>query len=204
MHKLERADQLILAHARCKRGSAYLEDSGEQLSAKENELLDLFDQFVSQPSSLEIELQSRRLAGETVKMASKGKLRKATVSKFIEAFGSTCVEMKLGAEWDPLFQMKCCGWIIATQLTFGRHRPLVNYRHMIVSETRVAHPQNSEIIGPALTLSPGVAWLVNRWEDILEEDVDTLCNALVKQAGYFFNVAPRLLAGLDCEQTGQP
>ena len=57
---------------------------------------------------------------------------------------------------------------------------------MIVSETRIVHPQNAQITGPAMTLSPGVVWLVNQWDDIVEEDVDPVCNALVKHAGFFF------------------
>lgn len=108
--------------------------------------------------------------------------------------------MKLGEEWDPVFQMKCCGWIVSTQLTFGRRQPVLTYRHMIVSETRIAHPQNPQITGPAMTLHPGVSWLVTQWEDIVEGDLDAVCNALIKHAGYFFGVAPRLLAGLEFDK----
>jgi hypothetical protein len=109
-------------------------------------------------------------------------------------------DMNLGEEWDPLFHMKCCGWVVLTQLYFGRSQPLIDCRHMIVSETRIAHPQDPEITGPAMTLSPGVGWLENQWDDIVEDDVDPVCNALVKHAGFCFEAAPRLLAGLEFEK----
>jgi hypothetical protein len=200
MQKLERRNQLTLANAMVKRSSAYLEASGETMTAEEKELLDSLYRFIGEASSLEREIQLRNEAGEKIKLPSKGKLRKAAVSKFVEAFGSQCFDMKLSEEWDPLFQMKCCGWIVSTQLTFGRRQPVLSYRHMIVSETRIAHPQNPQITGPAMTLCPGVAWLVNQWEQIVEEDLDVVCHALIKQAGYFFGVAPRLLAGLEFDK----
>ena len=200
MQKLEPRDQLVLAHARCKRGSAYLKASAETMTEEETRLLDSFYQFAIEPSGLEVEIKARKQAGEKIKLGTKRNLRKAAVSKFVDAFGSQCFDMNLGEEWDPLFHMKCCGWIISTQLYFGRSQPLINYRHMIVSETRIAHPQNPQITGPAMTLSPGVVWLVHQWDDIVEEDVDAVCNALVKQAGFFFEVAPKLLAGLEFDK----
>src|SRR3954469_15596068 len=200
MGKLDPRNQLALANAMVKRNSAYVEALGEPLTAEEKALWQSFERFMFEPSSMEIEIQSRTKAGEKIEMASKGKLRKAAVSKFVEAFGSQCFDMKLTAEWDPLFQMKCCGWNVATQLTFGRRQPLLTYRHMIVSETRISHPHNSQITSPAMTLSPGITWLVNQWENIVEEEVDAACDALISHAGYFFGAAPRLLAGLECDK----
>lgn len=198
MQQLTHRDQLTLARAILKRWhSADLEELGEEINEKEKGLLESFDRFALEPSGLETEIQARKQAGEKIKMASKGKLRKAVVSKFVEAFGSQCFDMKLGEEWDPLFQMKCCGWVLSTQLTFGRRQPVLSYRHMIVSETWIAHSQNSQITGPAMALSLGVAWLENQWEDIVEDDLNAVCNALIKHAGYFFGAAPRLLAGLE-------
>jgi hypothetical protein len=200
MQKLESSDQLALANAMVKRNPTYLKASGKTMTTEERVLWDSFEQFFREPSSLQVEIQARRQAGEKIKMASKGKLRKAAVSKFVETFGSQCCDMKLGEEWDPLFQMKCCGWIVSTQLTFGRRQPVLAYRHMIVSETRISHPQNPEITGPAMALSPGAAWLVNQWEDIAEDDMDSVCNALIKHNGFFFEAAPRLLAGLEFDK----
>jgi hypothetical protein len=200
MQKLEPPDQLALANAMAKRNPTYLEASGEIMTAEEQALWDSFERTFIEPSSREIEIRARNQAGEKVKMASKRKLRKEAVAKFVAAFGAQCFDMKLGEEWDPLFQMKCCGWIVSTQLTFGRRQPVIAYRHMIVSETRIAHPRNPQITGPAMTLAPGVTWLVNQWEDIVDEEADAACNALVRQVGYFFEVAPKLLAGLEFDK----
>jgi hypothetical protein len=200
MQTLDRSDQLTLANAMVKRNPTYLEASGETMSADEKALWDLFERFLIEPSSIEVEIQARKRAGEKIKLASKRKLRKAAVEKFVAAFGSQCFDMKLGEEWDPQFHMKCCGWVISSQFYFGRRQPLVTYRHMIVSETRIAHPKNPQITGPAMTLSPGVAWLVNQWEDIVEDHLDSVCNALIKHTGFFFEAAPRLLAGLEFDK----
>lgn len=135
-----------------------------------------------------------------MKFASKRALRKAAVSKFVEAFGSQCFDMKLGEEWDPLFQIRCCGWIVSTQLTFGRSQPVLTYSHRIVSETRIRHPHNPEITGPAMTLSLGFAWIVNQWDDIVNDEVEAVCNALIKHVGFFLEVAPKLLKGLEFEK----
>jgi hypothetical protein len=199
MQKLKPSDQLTLANAMIKRNATYLEASGEVMTSEEKASWDSFEQFLRVYSG-----QSRRQAGEKIKFASKRTLRKAAVSKFVEAFGLQCFDMKLGEEWDPLFQMKCCGWIISTQLYFGRQQPVVNYRHMIVSETRIAHPDNSQITGPAMELTcGGFEWLQpfgNHWEDVMKEDIEGTCNALIKHAGFFLAVAPMLLKGLEFEK----
>lgn len=197
MRRLELGDQQTLANAMVKRNPTYLDLSGETMTAEEKALWDSFAHFINKPSSLEVEIRARKEVGERIKVASKGKLRKAAVAKFIEAFGPQCVDMKLGKEWDPLFQMKCCGWIVSTQLAFGRHEPVLSYRHMIVSETRITHPQNPEITGPAMTLHSGVSWLVNQWENVLDDDVGEVCSALIKQVGIFCDAAPKLLKGLE-------
>lgn len=186
MQKLEPSDRFTLANAMVKRDPTYLEASGETMTEEEKALWDSFRQFFNEPSGLEVEIQLRKQAGEKIKLPSKRKLRKAAVSKFVEAFGSQCFDMNLGEEWDPLFHMKCCGWVISTQLYFGRSQPLIDCRHMVVSETRIAHPQDPEITGPAMTLSLGVGWLANQWEHIVEDDMEPACNALVRHAGFFF------------------
>ena len=88
MQQLDRSDQLTLARAILKRWhSADLNELGEGISEKEKRLLESFDQFASEPSGIEVEIQSRKQAGEKIRLVSKGKLRKAAVSKFVEAFG---------------------------------------------------------------------------------------------------------------------
>lgn len=77
MQKLEPRDQLALANAMVKRNPTYLAASGETMAAEEEALWNSFERFFREPSSLEVEIQARRQAGEKIKMVSKGKLRKA-------------------------------------------------------------------------------------------------------------------------------
>jgi hypothetical protein len=201
MQQLELSDRLTLAHAIVKRWhSTEMKDLGEVITDEEKRLLESFDQLTSKPTSLDAEIQSRKQAGAKIRFASKRNLRKALVAKFIEAFGPQCVEMKISEEWDPLFQMKYCGWIVSTQLSFGHRQGLASYRHIIASETRIQHPQNPKITGPAMTLVPGVAWLVNRWEDLMDSDVESAGNAVIKHCRFFFEAAPKLLKGLEFDK----
>ena len=201
MQGLELSDQLTLAHGILKNWhSTEVKNLTEVISEEEKSLAESFRQFASLPSSLEVEIQSRKQAGEKIKLASKRKLRKAAVSMFVETFGSRCVAIKIGEEWDPQFHMKCCGWIINTQLVFGRPQGLVDYGHMVESEARTQHPQYPQYTFAAVTLSSGVAWLENRWEDVMEGDVEATCNAVIKFCGYFFEAAPKLLKGLEFDK----
>ena len=133
------------------------------------------------------------------------------VSKFIESYGNQCIRMEIGKEWDPLFKMKCCGWILSTQLWFGRQESLIQYNHGIESETLIHHPKNPEITGPAYRLGQRLSfggWLgacsQTQWEYLLPEDVEPACCAVIKLCGHFFEVAPKLLSGLEYEKiTGQ-
>ena len=200
MQSLGRDDQMALANAMAKQNPTYLISSGQMVSQKEAELWSAFRKFFGGPPALHEEIQSRRQVGEKVRLASKSKLRKASVTKFVEAFGSRCFDMNLDPEWDPLFHMKIGGWVVSTQLTFGRNKPVLSYRHRIVSETRIAHPNDPEITGPAMTLSPGEAWLANQWEDVFEEDVPAVSDALIRHSDFFFKAAPRLLAGLEFDK----
>lgn len=202
MQRLNPSEQLMLARGKLKIGysASTLEDMGESISEEEKDLAESFHQFAWELSDLEIEIQSRKQAGEKIKFANKRKLRKATVTKFIETFGSQCADMKIGEEWDPQFHMKCCGWIINTQLVFGRTQGLVTYRHVIESEVRIKHPKFAQFTFPAVTLSPGFAWLENRWQEVMDSDVDSVSTAVIKHTGFFFEAAPILLKGLEFDQ----
>ncbi len=156
--------------------------------------------FRSVPPTFEEQIAARKQTGEKVKFVSKSKLRKAMVAKFIEAFGPQCVKMQIGLEWDPLFYMRCCGWFVVTQLWFGRQQSLISCRHIVESETRIQHPQNPKITGPAMTLTPAIAWPCSgQWEHLMDGDVELACNAAIKHCGYLFEAAPRLLKGLEFE-----
>jgi hypothetical protein len=108
---------------------------------------------------------------------------------------------------DPQFDIKCCGWVVSTQLWFGRSESLIQYSHCIVSETRIPHHTITEITVPASEFYPGIisygGWLGVRsqtqWGHLLPEDVELACDAVLKLCGRFFDVAPKLLKGLEFE-----
>jgi hypothetical protein len=200
MQRLKPSDQLMLAHARL--NIAYSSEMGElgvAIAEEGKNLVESFREFALQPSTREFEILLRKKTGEKIKFASKRKLRNAMVSKFNEAFGSQWVHTETGEGWDPQFHMRCCGWIINTQLVLGRRQGVVWYRHMIESETRIPHRNFPTIMVPATTLSSGVAWLEYRWEDVLDDEVEAVSGELVKIARLFFEAAPRLLKGLEFE-----
>lgn len=201
MQRLKPGDQFKLAQAWLNIGwSREIENLGVVVAEEGKNLLESFKESAWQPSSREFDIASRKKAGEKIKFASKRKLRKTMVSKFTEAFGSECVHMETGEGWDPQFHMRCCGWIINTQLVFSRRQGVVWYRHMIESDTRIPHRNFPQLTVPAVTLSSGVAWLQYRWEDVLDDEVEAVSGEVVKIAGFFFEAAPRLLKGLEFEK----
>ena len=201
MQGLKSSDQLMLAHAWLNIAwSREMESLGVVIAEEGKNLLESFRGSAWQPSSREFDIASRKKAGEKIKFASKRKLRKTMVSKFIEAFGSQCVHAETGEDWDPQFHMRCCGWIINTQLVLNRQRGGVWYRHMIESETRIRHRNFPQLTVPAVTLSSGAVWLQYRWEDVLDDEVEAVSGEVVKIAGFFLEAAPRLLKGLEFEK----
>jgi hypothetical protein len=199
MQRLKPGEQVMLAHAILNIGySSEMEDLGIAITAEERGLVESYREFALQPSSREFDIASRKKAGEKIKLASKSKLRKTMVSKFIETYGSQCVHTETGEGWDPQFHMRCCGWIINTQLVLKSG--VVWYRHMIESETRIPHRNFPTITVPATTLTSGVAWLQYRWEDVLDNEVEAVSCKVVKIAGFFFEAAPGLLKGLEFEK----
>lgn len=201
--RLDPPSQLGFAHAKLKRGSTYLKESSEILTEEENRILHSFNEFVLQPSSRELEILEAKKTGAKVKLASKTKLRKTVIAKMLKSFGSKCVDTKLNNEWDPQFHTKCCGWIVNTQIVVGRPPGILWYRHMVESEKRLDHPSYPQFKFPTLTLSSGVAWLENRWEDVLDEEIEAVSEALVKHVGFFYEVAPKLLKGLEFDRVNE-
>ena len=61
-------------------------------------------------------------------------------------------KMEIGVEWDPVFAMKCCGWVVSTKLYFGRRESLIQYKHSLESESRIHHPADPRMSAPALEL----------------------------------------------------
>jgi hypothetical protein len=200
MQKLEAAECKTLARGILKRFfSQYTGTAGEVITDEEHAILRRFDEFSAQSLWLAPEIQERKEAEEKIKFASKRALRNAMVDKFTKVFGQGCVRAET-AGLDPQFDMRCSGWIISTQLTFGRQESVIRCSHRIVSEAKVVHPTIPEIFLPATTFAAHVRWLVYEWGRLLPDDVEEASNAAIAVCGFFFDVAPKLLKGLEFER----
>ena|SRR5579859_7462986 len=92
---------------------------------------------------------------------------------------------------------------IYTNFRFGRSQSLINYCHGIVTE-RIFEQRGAK--GPYHAQFPvGImlsfcSWLgicsQTQWEYLQKEDVPIACDALIKNCTRFFDVAPKLLKGI--------
>jgi hypothetical protein len=164
--------------------------------------------FLRIPLTFEEQIAARKQAGEKIKFASKRKLQKAITDKFKAAFGSQRIEHRFDDEFDlsSNFDIKCCGWILSTHFWFGRRESLINYSHGIGSETRITHPE-SKASASAMVMAQMVSfssWLgitsQIQWEYLMNEEVEPACDAVIKLCRHFFEVAPKLLKGLEFEK----
>jgi len=204
MQQIDRNEQLILAHCLLKR---FHPDAakmlGEGFLDEENTLLSRFDKFRSQFHGQ----LGHEASGEKIKFASKSKLRKAIVATFAKAYGDRCVRIQIGNEWDPWFEMKFAGWIVATRFTFGRHESMISYYHSIESEAKLPNPKvPPEFWMPTMRLGHHISfgsWLgmcsQTEWMSLAVGDVDRACDAVIKLCGRFFEALPHMLKGLEFE-----
>jgi hypothetical protein len=210
IQRFERDEQLAYAHSRLKRFHPHAVTAlGEGPWDVEDCLPSRPDVYRPMPPTVAQELAVRKRAGEKIRFVSKRKLRKAVMVKFKDAFGSQCIGPEEVYDEDPsaYLRMKCCGWLLQTSFWFGRRENLISYSHTIASETRITHPDNPEITGPAMVLAHGIsfsAWLglnsQTQWEYLLNEDVEPACDAVIKLCGHFFEVLPKLLKGLEFDK----
>jgi hypothetical protein len=162
--------------------------------------------FASVPQSLEQQVVARKLAGEKIRFVTKKRLQEILTDMFKESFAGQCLDFLVDeADCNPWtgFRMKCRGWTLFTQFVFGRDRSLINYTHRIESETRIQHPENPQITGPAMTLCPGICWPcahAHTWEYLSEADAGQACEGVITYCRYFFEAAPKLLKGLEFEK----
>jgi hypothetical protein len=210
MQRIDGRKQLVLAHALLKRfHPAAVRALAHSCSAEESALRDELDNFCLKSSVREV--SAKRCAGKAIKFVSKRKLRQVMVAKFVETYGSRCIRMEIGEEWDPLFFMKCCGWVISTQLYFGRRESIIQYRHSVQSETRIHHAADPRWSVPALELQESISfagWLgvcsQTQWQYLTKDDVEPASDAVIRLCGHFFEVAPKLLKGLEFDKlTGE-
>ena len=208
--KFDKDKQLIVAQSLLKRfHPEAIKALGETLSVEEQSLRNRLDEFRRTPAGLDVVIDARRRAGEKIKFVGKRKLLNLTAQRFLDAFSSQCEESARVMEGDPRleFQMKCSGWTVFTYFWFGRRESLINYGHTIASETSFEHqgPQGTYranlVIGSMMSFC---SWLgissQTQWEYLMPEDVEQACDAAIKFCGRFFQVAPKLLKGLEFDK----
>jgi hypothetical protein len=169
----------------------------------EEKLREKFDAiFCQTPTSFEENLAARKINGERVKFVSKRKLQKVVMEKFKETFSGQIIDSSYDDISDPSssFDLKCCGWILSTHFWFGRRESLIEYSQTITSPTRIKHPDNPIITGPAMLMGNCISWLcMNQWEYISAEEMEATCDRVIKSCKCFIEVAPKLLKGLEFE-----
>jgi hypothetical protein len=212
MQGIDGGKQLVLAHALLKRFHPdAVKALAQSCSAEESAIRDELDGFRQLVCVREVTTAAKRSAEKTIKFVSKRKLRQMMVSRFAETYGSRCTRMEIGAESDPLFATKCCGWVISTQLDFGHRESLIQYDHSLESETRIHHPADPRISAAAMQLQRSIsfaAWLgicsLTQWRYLTADDVEPACDAVIRLCGHFFEAAPKLLKGLEFDKlTGE-
>jgi len=205
MLKLPQGDQLTLAHSLLKRFHPNAVQSlGETCSMEEASLLSQRGAAFSNIVSVGEEIRARKNAGEPVKLASKRKLRKVMTAQFKAAFGNECIDLARADEDDEMlrFKMKRAGWFVTTSFYFGRSKPILSYMHGIASEEPLIYrPGIGPMVMGAMASFNSYLGIASQteWHYLTEEDIEPACAAALKLCAYFFEVLPKLLKGLECE-----
>lgn len=167
----------------------------------------LNDFFKTIGTPFEEEIVTRKKAGEKIRFAGKRKLQKAITEKFKSAFGDRCINHEFDdiADLSTFFDMECCGWTIRTSFWFGRGQSLLNYSHSISSPTKNA---SSDSVSAPQFLSMDCLMSFSSWlgitsqfelEFISNQEVEPACDSVIAHCKNFFDIAPKLLKGLEFE-----
>jgi hypothetical protein len=184
----------------------------------------LEDIFAPIPTPLNEQIERQRLAGEKIKFASRQLLRKAIIAKFKSTFECyrTSPTFYVGGP-EPHFEFKSCGWILSTDLSIPCNGCAIEYSHTIASENMFELKDSRRIASawvavrsdisanPPLIYRSGyltiarnvslLTWLgiasESEWEYIFGENIEQVCESVIRFCDHFFKVAPKLLKGLD-------
>lgn len=209
MRKLEKKELTLFVSASLKRWYRHAAAAlGETTSFEENAVEELFFNF-KERSPFEKEVIARKRAGDPIKFASKGKVRRAMIASFKKAFGSQGLEVtQMRGHPSPFLQMKFSGWLVYTNFEFGAGRfgsgrSVITYNHVIVSEERICHPTTPGVTGPALLLANALCWIgLGRieWDYLTDADIEPACDSAITLCREFFNELPKMLKGLEREK----
>jgi len=210
MQKLDRDEQLNLAHSLLKRfHPEAVMALGENCSTEEESLRYRLDEFRRNPSGdINAGFAAKRCATE-IKFASKRQLLKLMAQQFQNKFEGRCIESERTIQGDPRleFQMNCCGWSVFTYFWFGQRESLIEYGHTISSEIVLdQHGPQGTYRAPFVISSmiSFCSWLgissQTQWQYLTIEDAGLACDTVTKLCGHFFEVAPKLLKGLEFDK----
>jgi hypothetical protein len=204
MLRLPSTERLVLAHGLLKRFHPNaVKALGETCSTEEESLRARRDSFPSNILSFAEEIRARKKAGEPIKLASKRKLRKVMTAQFKAAFGDECIGLACVEEEEDLrFKMKRSGWVVNTMFYFGRSHAILNYSHNIGSEQTFPYRHGRIAMGMRGLISFNSYLGISsqtEWDYLTEEEIEPSCAVALKLCAHFFDVAPKLLKGLECE-----
>ena len=152
------------------------------------------------PQSFEEQVKDRKKAGEKIKFVSKKKLQQILTQKVKDVFGNQYAECRIDEGHWTAFDVKCGGWMLTTQFTFGRQQSVLRHWHTIGSQAKIPHPMIPEVMYPVMILCRGIGWPCSwQWEYLMDEDVELACDETFKYCRYFYEAAPKLLKGLEIE-----
>lgn len=214
---MDKNQQLALARSLLRRfHSDAVKALGELSCIEGDRLRDRLDAFRSRATSdVELKVQTRRSAGERIKFVSKRKLVELMAREFKNAFGDPIVESGRVVIGDPRLELRVRstgGWLISTHFWFGRGESLLQYDHAIVSEKIFEHHgpkgpyMGNLVIRPLMSFCD---WLgicsQTQWEYLTtDEEAQKACDASIKLIRHFFEVAPKLLKGLEVSSITDP
>ena len=159
------------------------------------------------PPTFEEELAARQLAGEKIEFAKRRTLIKTMKAKYIRTFSDQNLEPYDIVEGEPdlVFSTRCCGWILRTSFYFKRRENSMEYYHDFISEDTYEQEGQGGKIRVFLRIESNLSfcsWLGDGstgWRYLTESEVEPACDNAIKFCRKFFEVAPKLLKGLELE-----
>ena len=156
--------------------------------------LDVF--FESVPPTFEEDLFARKYAGEKVEFVNKRAIKKVMKAKYLAAFDDQIKEPEYAVAGEPdlTFKMRCCGWVLTTDFFFGGNEHALEYDHSITNEN------TSERLVYSISFCSWMGMGGTEWRYLTADEVEPACENTIRFCRQFFELAPKLLKGLELEK----
>ncbi len=180
---------------------------GEIYVDDDNAILSKIEPIVASiPQTFEEQIAARRAAGEKISFASRKMLRKQMLGKFRSTFkNQRILDWQLN-DPEPHFETSIGGWIVSTNFHFGRDDAVIEYSHDIFSENMFLFPATKGTYSKCLSMQQNISfcsWLgvgPTEWEYLTNDEVESACDYAIIFIRRFFDVAPKLLKGLEVDK----